>query len=39
MDAHQPATVDTVAAIRKVDASARGEAAARVADSRMKVKG
>jgi 1-deoxy-D-xylulose-5-phosphate reductoisomerase len=31
MDAHSPATVETVTAIRKVDASAREEAAERVA--------
>jgi 1-deoxy-D-xylulose-5-phosphate reductoisomerase len=32
MDAHKPATVDTVAAVRKVDASAREDASARLAD-------
>ena len=32
MDEHTPATVGTVAAIRKVDASARDAACARVAD-------
>jgi 1-deoxy-D-xylulose-5-phosphate reductoisomerase len=39
MDAHQAATVDTVAAVRKVDASAREDAAARVADLKVRATG